>query len=344
MCGIFGWDFDGKPCPAQMGALAALLSIGNEERGSHAWGYATGTGIHDIVRGIGTLTASVPASTPARHASIMAHTRYKTHGDICVENSHPFTHGNIVGAHNGMIFNEWSLAEQYGRDYAVDSRHIFEHIKCNLPFSDLEGYGSIEYMDANEPGAIYLCKMLDGELSIVATARGVVWSSDRAHLDQALQVAGIPIISRVKVKEGRVYRVCKGKVIHTSKRLDLSPSVRSDRWSSYSDNIAFAKSIDMKPTAYDARLDEWDDEDHIASDMAYHRFDDASDDMGPITRIADRVHIVEDRTQRTSSKRVYSCAPVKVTLPNAIQATHKTEQLPTKAPAGFMSRLLGRNA
>ena len=360
MCGIFGWQYDGKPHAAQMGALAALLSTTNEERGEHAWGYATSTAPAHIVKGIGPLTLNVPASTLARHASSMVHTRYKTHGDVCVENSHPFVHGNIVGAHNGVIFNEWSLCTEYNREYAVDSRHIFEHIKCGLPASDLEGYGAIEYMDSDDPGAIFLCKMLDGELSIATTAKGVVWSSDRDDLERALQVAGVPVISFVKVKQGRIYRVWHGKIERTKQRFDLSPSHTKRHWSSYSTtpatNTAFGTSFDMKPTAYDARLDEWDalpssykdhditadEEDQMLADMAYHRHvsDDAplSDD--------DKVRIVEDITKRSAGKRVFTFAPVKVSLGDIARtdAKQSATQPTTKAPADFISRLLGRNA
>jgi hypothetical protein len=237
-----------------------------------------------------------------------------------------------------MIYNAWAIDAEYGRDYEVDSRHIFEHIKCNIPLTDLEGYGSVEYMDASDLGAIFLCKMLDGELSIVTTAHGVIWASDRDHLDQALQIAGIPIVSRVKVKQGRVYRVCKGKIACTARRLDLA--LRPKRIA-YTYNETFSTGVDMKPTAYDARLDELD-EWNAECDTEYRRH--ISDDTPLSTD--EKVQIVEDLTKRTAGKRVFNIAPFKISLGDIarINAKQPTTKVTTKEPAGFISRLLGRHA
>lgn len=176
----------------------------------------------------------------------MMHTRKATTGAIVEENSHPFDIGGIIGAHNGMIMNHHDLEKKYNRSCEVDSEHLFHHINEGLSFEDISGYGAIEYIRKEEPKKIYLSKMKSGELSIkgIGTStkdcRGVIWSSDRDHLEKAVAAAQIPTFS-YKVETGIIYYVSKGNLFLADGRHDLAernnysmPNWR-DGYSSYQD-------------------------------------------------------------------------------------------------------------
>ncbi len=231
MCGIFGYfEQDGAP-PITDGdriSLGVQLALANESRGGHSWGIAAHseeTGDYRIARGLGHASGITPYVFDARR--YMAHTRFATHGDKTVANAHPFEIGSLIGCHNGIIYNKTALDAQYpDRNFAVDSQHIFAHLDLGLSFRELEGYGSIQWVDRNEPNRIYLCRMRDGELAVrrlvTNYGRAIVWSSDERHVDDALAALDIFEFDEVRMPRGRVCYVEDGEIYQTTRKLKLS--------------------------------------------------------------------------------------------------------------------------
>lgn len=242
MCGIFGFQFRPRICSeGRRAMLAGKLAELNDERGGHSWGYAVMNGEVKTDRGLGKMGGF--ASRMIGAESVLAHTRWATHGEKTVENAHPFEIGEIIGAHNGVIYNHKTLCEKYNRDFPVDSMHLFAHLNEGLEasWSDFDGYGSIEWVKKSDPSTVYLCRMDGGDLAVYGIGehgkdvRGVVWSSDEDHLIESLKFAGFKNYFKYRINAGQVYSVTDGMLYELpDRKLEMGESLAPrKKWSDY---------------------------------------------------------------------------------------------------------------
>lgn len=229
MCGIFGWSVTNNKylSVTKRIALSSVLQTMNDNRGGDSWGYyrLNDDGTFEVVKGLGNIV-STPSEEIARSKTVMCHTRKATTGAIKVENCHPFEVKHIIGAHNGMVSNHTEMNKTHNRTCEVDSMHIFHNIANQIPLSELEGYGAIEYINKKIPNRVFLAKMKMGQLSVYGIGsgpkdcHGVVWSSDESHLEKALSCAGIQAFE-YGVKEGLLYFIENGTLFVTEKKMEF---------------------------------------------------------------------------------------------------------------------------
>lgn len=225
MCGLFGWDLTTNKARNLIGikrrvVLATVLGLSNDNRGGDSWGYAD-TETLETTRGLGDI---VPQSAKiADLLGAMCHTRKATRGAISVKNCHPFDMGPILGAHNGAVFNYSELEKKYEnrKDFEVDSQHIFAQIGEGREFSEVHGYGVIEFIRKDKIGRVYLARVSkSGDLAIWGLGKdsdnvfGIIWSSNKSHLERAVKAAGLDSpdigVFEYEVKDHQAYYVEKG--------------------------------------------------------------------------------------------------------------------------------------
>lgn len=137
-----------------------------EERGTDSTGVATvmNNGSVKRIRKKGTprsLTYGKPFNElmDDNPRVLIGHTRHATHGDINVKNAHPFKHGNIMGAHNGIVSNY----KEIDKDLEVDSQAIFKLLdekKNNAveTFKLLRGSMAVTWIDMNDTNKFYMVR------------------------------------------------------------------------------------------------------------------------------------------------------------------------------------------
>lgn len=101
--------------------------------------------------------------------AILGHTRYATKGSPCKNsNNHPIRTGDVIGTHNGSIWNDHTLAFSHDleRFADVDSEVLFRLINQSSTVNDftenilpnIRGKVSAVWYNRNNPNTIYLLK------------------------------------------------------------------------------------------------------------------------------------------------------------------------------------------
>lgn len=87
---------------------------------------------------------------------LIGHNRWATTGKVNTSNAHPFTHGNIIGVHNGTLdhssFNQYINADEKNQ-FEVDSEGLFYHInKTSLKetINNVAGAWSLIYYNRSD--------------------------------------------------------------------------------------------------------------------------------------------------------------------------------------------------
>lgn len=271
MCGIAGWILDEKPSTE----FVLMLMSNMETRGHQSFGFYNGE-LNSVSRHVGAITDTLKASD-LQFAHGFFHTRHATTGDIIADNSHPFEVSDIIGAHNGMVYNHKELNLKFNRTCEVDSEHIFFHIKDGLPMSDLDGYGAIEYVQS---GRYYIAACNDGELVCAMLENGIVWASTKDAIESACFQSGYIIKHYYQIDEEIVYEVRKSGLFTTDKTFKLAynkPLTGNIDWRQFLDPMEDTISSNSVNTSITKLKDRLKDRDKLQEefDRAWKRDNDS---------------------------------------------------------------------
>lgn len=208
MCGIFGFSkAEGSLTKKQLKILRRSISSIAEEssvRGRDSTGLAIiNKDRRDVYK---TLMPSDKVVHTKEWADIVncingdtitliGHTRYATTGTVSKRNAHPFHYGDIIGAHNGCIYN-WNKIDGHKKSMEVDSEIIFsrlDKLSYSSALKDLEGYFALSWVNKN-PYDLYLAR--DESPTYIAywkSAKTLFWASTEDILSYGLLEGGLNI-------------------------------------------------------------------------------------------------------------------------------------------------------
>jgi glucosamine 6-phosphate synthetase-like amidotransferase/phosphosugar isomerase protein len=222
MCGIAGYSLEPGAGIARTLAAQALLT-GIAERGADAVGYAHRsadgpTVVHKRRAGASALLGEL--SVPPDAAEVLIHVRDYTKGHPTVEaNNHPVRHGDVLGVHNGIIANDEELFEAHGFERAapamsVDSEAIFalaeEFGSRGRTLEGLRGSMAAAWVDAREPGALYVARGVGRPLWVGSADAGVFFASTKRALEVFESFTDLPLKKR-DMEEGTLLRLEEGR-------------------------------------------------------------------------------------------------------------------------------------
>ena len=101
MCGLIGYTGQQRPDLFKVSHILA----DNDARGGHSSGIYLNNKLEKTVGKSSNLLLKIGKYQNANFKTVIAHTRYATHGKQTAKNAHPYKYGKIIGAHNGVLDN-----------------------------------------------------------------------------------------------------------------------------------------------------------------------------------------------------------------------------------------------
>lgn len=242
MCGILGWQL--KPTAElteyQRAMMVYLLADDMEGRGRDSFGAALwlpDEAAPVVHRDLGKITQRGQAVFSLSMMCPMAlmHTRTATVGDITVPNCHPFAIGDVLGVHNGSVYNWRELNTRYNRDFQVDSMHIMAHLDANLDMSELDASGAFVFTRKSEDyarfwfarsehGSLEVAKLLraDADDDSEANSIGVVFASTRWPITKIADKCGLKV-SFYNIHKEMLYTIHDGVAYDIKTPINFEP-------------------------------------------------------------------------------------------------------------------------
>ena len=222
MCGIYGIAKSPTPYTGrQLKVVKKVLrdiAVDSETRGSHSSGIAKVGANTRIYKSL--LPSSKFVDTKEYNQSVkslkdesyilLGHTRFATEGAIVKSNAHPFRVGDVVGAHNGCVYNIEEMQGKLDKQCPVDSQLIFKAIndKDNIQeaVQDFDSDFALSFVKKN-PMVLHLCRESNRPLCIayVPEYKTLFYASESSFIEDALFDAGIKNVDVYSLNKNTLY-------------------------------------------------------------------------------------------------------------------------------------------
>jgi glucosamine 6-phosphate synthetase-like amidotransferase/phosphosugar isomerase protein len=222
MCGIYG--IAKSPTPYTRKDLKLVkkvlrdIAVDSETRGSHSSGIAK-VGEHTRIyksllpssKFVDTWEYSTAVNSLKGSSNILlGHTRFATEGAIVKSNAHPFKVGDVVGAHNGCVYNIKEMSVKLDKTCPVDSQLIFKSINDSKNIED-----AVKNFDADfalsfvkkDTNVLYLTRENNRPLFVayIPSLKTLFYASEENFIEDALVSNGINDIDVYSLSKNTLY-------------------------------------------------------------------------------------------------------------------------------------------
>jgi len=209
MCGIFGFaKTSNSQSDRQLELLKRTFKHLTEEssrRGTDSTGFSIMNPqdryTYKTLTDSSTLTrtnewSNVEDKIDRQTSIVLGHTRFATTGAKVVGNAHPFTIGEVVGIHNGIIYNYNQVAKSLGKTIPnVDSEVIFQslnRLEKSKAFESINGDFAVAWAKENNT-TLHLARE-SGRPMVISywkKARVLFFASTKSIMKDAMKDAGL---------------------------------------------------------------------------------------------------------------------------------------------------------